>query len=134
MPDALTVDIAFAIATLVAPAAFLVLLAVAGWRRSRGLSVGAQWSALVTVVGGVCLGLFLVLPGDLLVTWPILGTVPVLWFALVRRGSWRLAYWLLAGVATPLPTFTCHFFVSVLGHVAGAWNPVALASRLGPRH
>jgi hypothetical protein len=102
VPDALTVDIAFAIATLVAPAAFLVLLAVAGWRRSRGLPVGAQWSALVTVVGGVCLGLFLVLPGDLLVTWPILGTVPVLWFALVRRGSWRLAYWLLAGVAAPL--------------------------------
>jgi len=38
MPDALTVDIAVAIATLVTPAVFLALLAAAGWRRSRGLS------------------------------------------------------------------------------------------------
>lgn len=84
MPDALTVDIAFAVATLIAPAIFLALLAVAGWRRSRGLSVGTRWSALVTLVGGVCLGLFLVLSGDPLVTWPILAAVPVLWLALVR--------------------------------------------------
>ena len=51
MPDPLTVDIAVAIATLVAPAVFLALLAAAGWRRSRGLSVGPRWSAMVTVIG-----------------------------------------------------------------------------------
>jgi hypothetical protein len=101
MPDALAVDIAFAVATLVAPAVFLVLLAVAGWRRSRGLSVGARWSALVTVVGAVCLGLFLLLSDDLVISWPILATVVVLWLVLVHRGTWRLAFWLLAGVAGP---------------------------------
>jgi hypothetical protein len=101
MPDALTVDIAVAIATLVAPAVFLVLLAAAGWRRSRGLSVGPRWSALVTVIGGLCLGLFLLVSGALLVSLPILVTTLVLWLVLVGRGAWRLAFWLIAGVATP---------------------------------
>src|SRR5262245_25917076 len=39
-----------------------------------------------------------------------------------------------AGVATPSPTGTFHFWVSSLGQVLGAVNPVTLASRLGPRH
>src|SRR3954469_13762804 len=39
-----------------------------------------------------------------------------------------------AGVATPSPTVTFHFLVSSLGHSLGATNPVALASRFGPRH
>jgi len=101
MPDPLTVDIAVAIATLVAPAVFLALLAAAGWRRSRGLSVGPRWSAMVTVIGGVCLGLFLLVSGALLVSLPILVTTLVLWLVLVGRGAWRLAFWLIAGVATP---------------------------------
>jgi len=101
VPDALTVDIAIAVATLVSPAVFLGVLAYAGRRQSRGLVVGPRLSALVTVLGGVCLGLFLVLSGDLLVSWPILAAVLVLWLILVERGTWRLAFWLLAGVATP---------------------------------
>src|SRR5262245_10724324 len=39
-----------------------------------------------------------------------------------------------AGVATPSPTFSDHFFVSSLGQALGAVNPVTLASRLAPRH
>src|SRR5262249_9821890 len=39
-----------------------------------------------------------------------------------------------AGVATPSPTVTDHFFVSSRGQAVGATNPVAFASRLGPRH
>src|SRR5208283_1474764 len=39
-----------------------------------------------------------------------------------------------AGVATPSPTVTFHFCVSSLGQVWGALKPVALPSRLGPRH
>src|SRR5262249_57045996 len=39
-----------------------------------------------------------------------------------------------AGVATPSPTVTFHFWVSSLGHVLGAVNPVTFASRLAPRH
>lgn len=35
---------------------------------------------------------------------------------------------------TPLPTLTDHFFVRACGHFAGTVKPVALASRLGPRH
>ncbi|HTK44312.1 MAG TPA: hypothetical protein VL749_03020 [Patescibacteria group bacterium] len=101
MPDGLTVDIAVAVATLVAPAVFLAVLAYGGRRRSRGLVVGPRLSALVTVLGGVCLGLFLLLSGDLLVSWPILAAVLVLWLVLVQRGAWRLAFWLLAGVAMP---------------------------------
>ena len=101
MPDALTVDIAAAAATLVMPPLFLGTLAYAGWRRSRSLPVGPRLSALVTAIGGVCLGLFLLVSGDLLVSWPILGATLVLWLVLVERGAWRLAFWLIAGVATP---------------------------------
>src|SRR5262249_28277807 len=39
-----------------------------------------------------------------------------------------------AGVATPSPTVTFHFLVRSLGQFSGALNPLALASRLGPRH
>src|SRR5262245_2055925 len=39
-----------------------------------------------------------------------------------------------AGVATPSPTGTFHFWVSSLGQSFGAVNPAARASRLGPRH
>ena len=35
---------------------------------------------------------------------------------------------------SPRPTVTFHFWVSSLGQVWGAVNPLALASRLGPRH
>src|SRR5579871_4142543 len=52
--------------------------------------------------------------------------------------SWRAKTYSLsptrAGVATPSPTVTFHFWVSSLGQVFGALNPVAWASRLGPRH
>ena len=101
MPDALTVDIAVAVATLVTPAVFLGALAYAGWRRSRSLPVGPRFLALVTLLGGLCLGLFLLVSGDLLLSWPILATTFVLWLVLVGRGTWRLAFWLIAGVATP---------------------------------
>src|SRR5262245_53640784 len=39
-----------------------------------------------------------------------------------------------AGVATPSPTVTFHFWVSSLGQLCGALKSAALASRLGPRH
>src|SRR4051794_9459905 len=39
-----------------------------------------------------------------------------------------------AGVATPSPTVSDHFFVSSLGQVAGALKSVTRASRFGPRH
>jgi len=101
VPDALTVDIAVAIATLVAPAVFLVALGYAGWRRSRSLPVGPRLMALITLIGGLCLGLFLLVSSALLVSLPILATTLVLWLVLVERGAWRLAFWLVAGVATP---------------------------------
>jgi hypothetical protein len=101
VPDALTVDIAIAVATLVAPAVFLAVLAYAGWRRSRSLPIGPRLLTLVTMIGGLCLGLFLLVSGSLLVSLPILATTLVLWLVLVERGAWRLAFWLIAGVATP---------------------------------
>ena len=39
-----------------------------------------------------------------------------------------------AGVESPRPTVVFHFWVRAFGQVAGAVNPVALPSRLGPRH
>src|SRR5579883_1096891 len=39
-----------------------------------------------------------------------------------------------AGVASPLPTSTFHFWASSLGHVLGASKPTTLPSRLAPRH
>src|SRR3954469_6995490 len=52
--------------------------------------------------------------------------------------SWRVKTYsrspTRAGVETPSPTGMRHFFASSLGHCAGALKPVALASRLAPRH
>jgi hypothetical protein len=99
--DPITVDVAVAVATLVLPIVFLIALAAAGWRRSRGQVVGTRSIALVTVVGGACLGLFLLMSPDLVVSWPILAAIVVLGLLLVQRGAWRLAGWFIAGAAVP---------------------------------
>ena len=39
-----------------------------------------------------------------------------------------------AGVASPEPTVTFHFWVNSLGQVCGAVNPATLPSRWMPRH
>lgn len=121
MPDPIAVDVVVdvvvAIATLVAPAVFLATLAVGGWRRSRGLPVGTRLTNLVTFLGGICLGCFLLMAGDLIVAWPILAAVVVLWLTLVSRGTWRLAAWLVAGAAAPL---TVIWGLSLARQVAGS--------------
>jgi hypothetical protein len=102
MIERTAVTVVVAWATLVAPVIFLLSIAIAGIRRSRGMPVGPRFTALVTVLGGTAIGLMLLLlGGDLLVAWPLLGTIAVLEIMLLRRGRLREAGWLLAGSAAP---------------------------------
>src|SRR6185503_9128628 len=69
MLDPTSVLTVVATATFVAPLVFLAALTVAGRRRSIGAPVGPRLTALVTVLGGISLGLLLVMSGNLLFAW-----------------------------------------------------------------
>jgi hypothetical protein len=112
--DPLAVDVVVAIATLVAPAVFLATLAVAGWRRSRGLPVGPRFTTFVTFLGGSCLGLLLLMSESLIVSWPILAATVVLWLVLMQRGAWRLASWFVGGAAAPWTVVSGLFVVRLV--------------------
>jgi hypothetical protein len=101
MLDQTQVLIVVAIATLVLPAVFLAVLAIAARRRSRGQGVGDNLIAAVTALGGASLGVMVLMGDDLRVTWPILGAVVVIGGLLLRRGSVRLLGAFLAGAAAP---------------------------------
>ena len=124
MFDPLAVDVGVAIATLVAPAVFITTLALAGRRRSRALPVGPRFTTLVTVLGAMCLGFFLLMSGDLIVAWPILVAAVVIWLVLVQRGAWRLAAWFMAGVAAPWTAVSALFVTGVVGgsDPIGLWH------------
>jgi len=112
--DATSVFVAVAIATLVAPVVFLVVMAVAWWRRNKGLPVGNWLEAAITLVGGASLGLFIitsqgVLPLDL----AFLMTVVFLAYSLLRRRRRRQAGLLIAGFALPW-TILWGFYVLAL--------------------
>jgi hypothetical protein len=93
--------IVVAAATLVTPVLFLASLAAAGVRRSRDQPVGPRLIVVVTILGGLSVGLMLVLAGDLIVALPLVGAAGFVAVALLRRGRPQEAGWLLAGVGAP---------------------------------
>ena len=93
--------IVVALATLVLPAAFLIVLAIAGTRRYRGRPVGSRLVTWVTVLGASSLGVMVLVADDLRISWPILGAIVVLAGLMLRRGRLRLAAWFVAAAAAP---------------------------------
>ena len=100
--DRTAVLVAVSIATFVVSIVFVVLMAVAWWRRNRGLPVGPRLEASIALVGGAALGVFIIasqgmLPVDML----FVVTASALAYAQWRRRRRRQAGFLIAGFALP---------------------------------
>jgi hypothetical protein len=102
VPDSRTaILLVTALATLVLPAAFLVVLLGALLRRRSGVEPGPGWEALIAFLGGASLGTLFVVANDVILGAPI-GLITVL----VALGQWRagrrpLAAQLVLGAALP---------------------------------
>jgi hypothetical protein len=128
MLDQVEVLVGVAIATLVLPVAFLVALAIAGSRRSRGQAVGGPLVTWVTVLGAASLGVMVLMADDLRISWPILGAIVVLAALLLRRGRLRLAAWFVAAASAPWTIVGAVFLLSL---VWGAGHPDPVGAWLG---
>jgi len=68
-----SVFILIAILTLVVPVLLVVVVAIAAVRRSRGAAIGPRTTALVSILVGLSLGLFILVGGsELSITGPFL--------------------------------------------------------------
>ncbi len=101
MPLSTDLLIVAAIATFVVPGMFLVLLGIAGVRRSRGGQIGPSWGTVLAFVGGLSLGTLLLFGTDLAVAAPILVAIGILAFRSWRGRRRREAGWLILGAALP---------------------------------
>jgi hypothetical protein len=90
-----------AIATFAVPAVFLVLVGIAGVRRSRGAQLGRAWGTLLAFVGGLSLGTLLLFGSELVLAAPIVGAIAVLAFRSWRARRRAQAGWLVLGAALP---------------------------------
>ena len=93
--------IALAIATLVTPVVFLIVVGVAAQRRARTGTVAPATAAAVAFTGGLTLGTLVTMSGDLSLLVPVLGAGVLIAYSLRRRGRRSQAGWLLAGLALP---------------------------------
>ena len=102
MPNPLTILLVVAAATLLIPIAFLLVVIYAVGRRSRGHPVSGRLAALVTVLGGMSIGVFLITGADdLLVAGPIVGAAVILAAMLWRRRRRVQAGQLVLGASLP---------------------------------
>jgi len=92
--------VATAVAALLIPLAFLVLVAVAGGRRWRGREPGRRLTGVIVLLGGLALGTFLLL-SDLLLAVPFLVVAAGVVRSLLRSGRRREAGWHVVGIALP---------------------------------
>ena len=121
-PFDVEVWIALAIATLVMPVVFLIVVGVAAQRRGRTGTVGPATAAAVALTGGLTLGTLITMSGDLTLLVPVLGAGVLIAYSLRRRGRKAQAGWLLAGLALP-SVFLWSYAASLL--VAGRpFDPV----------
>jgi hypothetical protein len=97
-----TASIVVAILGLVVPIGFVALVVGAAFERRRGEALGPGWLLALALGGGLALGaMFLVLAGDLTVSWPFLAVA-----ALLIANEWRLGRRTSAGLVltgTALP-------------------------------
>jgi hypothetical protein len=90
-----------AIAVFVVPGVFLVLVALAGIRRSRGGQLGPSWAPVLVFVGGLSLGTLLLFASELVLAAPILAAIGVLALRSWRARRRRQAGWLILGAGLP---------------------------------
>jgi hypothetical protein len=105
MPDPTALLVAASLGVFASTGAFLAVLAVAGWRRSRGRAVGPRLTNLVSLLGGATIGTMLLAGGDVLVDLPLIALVVVVEVALLRQRRRNEAGWLLLGAAAPWAAF-----------------------------
>lgn len=113
--DRVSVLVAVSISTFVVSIVFVVLMAVAWWRRNRGLPVGRRLEASIAMVGGAALGVFIIASqGMLPIDIVFVLTASTLAYAQWRRRRRRQAGFLIAGFALPW-TILWGFYVVALG-------------------
>lgn len=113
--DRAAVLVTVSISTFVVSIVFVVLMAVAWWRRNRGLPVGRRFEASIALVGGAALGVFIIasqgmLPVDML----FVVTASVLAYAQWRRRRRRQAGFLIAGFALPWTVLWGFYVVALM--------------------
>jgi hypothetical protein len=102
VPGQVTPFVVVAVATLVVPVVFVCLVLFLVLRRRHGREIGRREAALVAFVGGLALGLFAAMAGDV-----VIEIVFVAALAALARNRWRAlrhveAGWLLVGGAVPV--------------------------------
>ena len=116
MLDPLTLLLVVAAATLLVPVAFLIVVVYAAGRRGRGHAIGPRLAGVVTVLGGMSIGIFLITGADdILVAGPIVGAAVVLAIMLWRRRRRTQAGQLILGTALPWATL---WTIYLLGSLA----------------
>ena len=113
--DRAAVLVTVSISTFVVSIVFVVLMAVAWWRRNRGLPVGGRLEAAITLLGGAALGVFIIasqgmLPVDML----FVVTASALAYAQWRRRRRRQAGFLIAGFALPWTVLWGFYVVALM--------------------
>ncbi|HEX4898731.1 MAG TPA: hypothetical protein VFV53_10275 [Candidatus Limnocylindrales bacterium] len=113
--DRTAVLVAVSISVFAISIVFVVLMALAWWRRNRGLKVGPPLEASIALVGGAALGAFVVasqgmLPLDVV----FVVTASTLAYTQWRRRRRRQAGFLIAGFALPW-TVLWGYYVVALG-------------------
>ncbi|HYL39844.1 MAG TPA: hypothetical protein VET90_00910, partial [Candidatus Binatus sp.] len=102
MPDPQTaIVVIVALATLVIPAGFLVVLLGAVVRRRTGHEPGSTWSGAVAFLGGASLGTMFLFADDLLIAAPLGLVVVGVAFGQWRAGRRQLAELLVLGASVP---------------------------------
>lgn len=109
-----TVNVAVALAVLVVPIVFLLLVAAA-WQRSRRGPLGTWTAALLAFTGGLSLGTMLLVTTDVTVEAPIAIAAVALVVALWRRRRRAQAGWLLAGAAAPWTILWSWYLILLAG-------------------
>lgn len=97
-----SVFILIAILTLVVPVLLVVVVAIAAVRRSRGAAIGPRTTALVSILVGLSLGLFILVGGsELSITGPFLVAAAIFVVLQLRRRHRTVAGRILAATALP---------------------------------
>ena len=113
--DPLTILLVVAGASILIPISFLLVVIYAYGRRSRGHVIGARLSGVVTVLGGMSIGVFLITGADdLLVAGPIIGAAVILAVMLWRRRRRVQAGQLVLGASLPWATLWTFYLADSL--------------------
>jgi hypothetical protein len=115
VPDPASLLVIVVAFTILLPIAFLVAVAYAAGRRRRGIEIGGRLTGLLTILGGLSIGIFLLTGADeLLVLGPILGAALVLVANLWRRRQRIQAGQVILGTALPWAILYTSYLVGLV--------------------